>query len=158
MEGYNNDVVKGLFTNLTAAQSAAILSCFVFDERSNEMPKLSETLSGPLRQMQEMARRIAKVSKEAKIELDEDAYVESFKPFMMDVVHEWCNGCSFMQLCKMTDIFEGSIIRCMRRLEELLRQMVQAAKNIGNSELENKFAQAITLIKRDIVFAASLYL
>ena len=46
----------------------------------------------------------------------------------------------------------------MRRLEELLRQMVQAAKNIGNAELENKFAEAIKLLKRDIVFAASLYL
>ena len=28
----------------------------------------------------------------------------------------------------------------MRRLEELLRQMCQAAKAIGNTELENKFA------------------
>ena len=35
----------------------------------------------------------------------------------------------------------GSIIRCMRRLEELLREMCQASKNIGNTELENKFAE-----------------
>ena len=47
------------------------------------------------------------MSKDAKVELEEDAYVERFKPFMMDVVHEWCNGASFSQLCKMTDIFEG---------------------------------------------------
>ena len=46
----------------------------------------------------------------------------------------------------------------MRLLEELLRQMVQASKNIGNTELENKFSEAIKLLKRDIVFAASLYL
>ena len=46
----------------------------------------------------------------------------------------------------------------MRRLEELLRQMIQAAKNIGNTELENKFSESIKLLKRDIVFAASLYL
>ena len=98
------------------------------------------------------------MSKDAKLDIDEDAYVEKFKPFMMDVVFEWCKGASFMQLCKMTDIFEGSIIRSMRRLEELLRQMVQAAKNIGNTELENKFAEAIKLLKRDIAFAASLYL
>jgi ATP-dependent RNA helicase DOB1 len=52
----------------------------------------------------------------------------------------------------------GSIIRCMRRLEELLRQLCAAAKSIGNSELENKFAEGINKIKRDIVFAASLYL
>jgi len=46
----------------------------------------------------------------------------------------------------------------MRRLEEVLRQLCQAAKNIGNSDLENKFDEGIKLMKRDIVFAASLYL
>lgn len=58
----------------------------------------------------------------------------------------------------MTDVFEGSIIRSMRRLEELLKQLVNAAKAIGNTELEAKFAEGITKLKRDIVFAASLYL
>ena len=52
----------------------------------------------------------------------------------------------------------GSVIRCMRRLDELARQMSQAAKAIGNTELENKFSEGIRKIKRDIVFAASLYL
>ena len=58
----------------------------------------------------------------------------------------------------MTSVFEGSIIRCMRRLEELLREMAQAAKTIGNEELEQKFNDGTLKIKRDIVFAASLYL
>jgi len=149
---------NGLFNNLNPPQVAAILSCFVCGEKSSEMPKLTDALSGPLRTMQDMARKIAKVSKEAKIELEEDEYVERFKPFMMDIVHEWTKGASFREIIKMTDMFEGSIIRSMRLLEELLRQMVQASKNIGNTELENKFAEAIKLLKRDIVFAASLYL
>ena len=51
--------------------------------------------------MQDMARRIAKVSREAKLEIEEDSYVEKFKPFMMDIVHEWCNGASFLSICKM---------------------------------------------------------
>lgn len=42
-------VFNGLFNNLTPAQAASILSCFVCDEKSNEMPKLTEELSGPLR-------------------------------------------------------------------------------------------------------------
>uniref|UniRef100_A0A8B9G1P6 RNA helicase n=1 Tax=Amazona collaria TaxID=241587 RepID=A0A8B9G1P6_9PSIT len=125
---------------------------------SSEMPKLTEQLAGPLRQMQECAKRIAKVSAEAKLEIDEENYLNSFRPNLMDVVHTWANGANFAHICKMTDVFEGSIIRCMRRLEELLRQMCQAAKAIGNTELENKFAEGITKIKRDIVFAASLYL
>ncbi|XP_032241598.2 exosome RNA helicase MTR4 [Nematostella vectensis] len=151
-------IFNGVFNELTTEQSVALLSCFICEERSDEMPKLREELAGPLRQMQESARRIAKVSQEAKMELDVEEYVEKFRPHIMDVVFAWANGSSFSQICKMTDIFEGSVIRCMRRLEELLRQMCQAAKAIGNTELENKFAEGIVKIKRDIVFAASLYL
>lgn len=172
-------IFNGIFGNLTPSQACSLLSCFVCDEKSNDTPKLSEELSGPLRQMQvssiilsknflhyktnifcfkDLARRIAKVSTEARLPLEEDTYVEKFKPFLMDIVFSWCNGCSFSELCKMTEIFEGSIIRCMRRLEELLRQMVQASKTIGNTALEDKFNEAIKLIKRDIVFASSLYL
>lgn len=111
---------NGLFNELTSAQCASILSCFVFDEKSQEMPKLSEALSGPLRNMQGMARRIAQVSKECRLDVKEDAYVEGFKPFMMDVVHEWCQGCSFSQLCKMTDIFEGERTKIICLLVHLL--------------------------------------
>jgi ATP-dependent RNA helicase DOB1 len=35
-------------------------------------------------------------------------------------------------------VFEGSVIRVFRRLQELLRQMVQASKAIGNDELADK--------------------
>lgn len=151
-------IFNGIFNDLTTAQSVSLLSTFVCDEKSSETPASTEELSGPLRSMQELARRIAKISNECKLDLDEETYVEKFKPFMMDVVLAWCKGASFLSVCKMTDIFEGSIIRCMRRLEELLRQMCQAAKTIGNTELENKFSEGVRLLKRDIVFAASLYL
>ncbi|XP_050304302.1 exosome RNA helicase MTR4 [Anthonomus grandis grandis] len=149
---------NGLFGSLTPQQACALLSCFVFDERSNESPKVCDELTGPLRQMQDLARRIAKVSNEARLPIDEDKYVEQFKPFLMEVVFSWANGASFADLCQMTEVFEGSIVRCMRRLEELLRQMVQASKTIGNIELEDKFNHAIKIIKRDIVFSSSLYL
>jgi len=44
-------VFNGLFNALDVTQTAALLSCFVCDEKSNEMPKLSEALSGPLKQV-----------------------------------------------------------------------------------------------------------
>lgn len=46
----------------------------------------------------------------------------------------------------------------MRRCEELLRQMVNASKAIGNTDLEKRFETARLKMKRDIVFTASLYL
>ena len=36
--------------------------------------------------------------------------------------------------------------------------MCNAAKVMGNTQLEVKFSRGIELIKRDIVFAASLYI
>ena len=57
----------------------------------------------------------------------------------------------------MCGLFEGSIIRAIRRLGELLDEMQSAAKAIGNDELYLKFSQGQKLIQRDIVYAASLY-
>ena len=61
-------------------------------------------------------------------------------------------------LSKMTDVYEGSLIRLFRRLEELLRQIAQAAKVMGSEELEQKFETALGKVRRDIVAAQSLYL
>ncbi|KAJ2878220.1 ATP-dependent RNA helicase mtr4, partial [Coemansia aciculifera] len=124
----------------------------------DEPPKLQEDLAVPLRVMQESARQIAQISNECKLRVVEEEYVASFRPELMDVVNAWCRGAKFSQICRMTEVFEGSLIRAFRRLEELLRQMCMAAKAIGNVDLENKFADGITKIKRDIIFAASLYL
>lgn len=59
---------------------------------------------------------------------------------------------------KMTDVYEGSLIRVFRRLEECLRQMAQAAKVMGSEDLESKFEEALGKVRRDIVAAQSLYL
>ncbi|KAK6428158.1 ATP-dependent RNA helicase mtr4, partial [Oleoguttula sp. CCFEE 5521] len=77
---------------------------------------------------------------------------------LMEVVFAWSNGASFAAICKMTDVYEGSLIRLFRRLEELLRQVAQAAKVMGSEELEQKFEIALGKVRRDIVAAQSLYL
>ena len=108
--------------------------------------------------LQTVAKKIVVVSKDCNLEIDEQTYIERFKPNLMDVVHAWARGKSFHEICQMTDAFEGSIIRCLKRLEELIRQLIQAARSMGNNELQDKFTEAIKVIKRDIVFASSLYL
>ncbi|KAI8990857.1 rRNA-processing arch domain-containing protein [Mycotypha africana] len=151
-------IFQGVFNDLTVDQAVALLSCFVFDERVEAKTKLGEQLQKPLNQMREMAKRIVKVSNDCKMNLSEEEYLLRFKPELMDVVYAWCQGAKFSQICKMTEVYEGSLIRIFRRLEELLRQMCAAAKSIGNVELENKFSEGINRIHRDIIFAASLYL
>ena len=66
--------------------------------------------------------------------------------------------CPLIFCSKMTDVYEGSLIRLFRRLEELLRQIAQAAKVMGSEELEQKFTASLGLVRRDLVAAQSLYL
>eukprot|EP00657_Telonema_sp_P-1_P007984 TRINITY_DN28437_c0_g1_i1.p1 TRINITY_DN28437_c0_g1~~TRINITY_DN28437_c0_g1_i1.p1 ORF type:complete len:106 (+),score=47.37 TRINITY_DN28437_c0_g1_i1:135-452(+) len=85
---------------------------------------------------------------------------EKILPSLMEVTYKWAEGTSFVDVIKLTTAYEGDIVRMMRRLEEMLRQLAGAAKSpaLGNNELYEKFMEGIALIKRDIVFASSLYL
>lgn len=76
----------------------------------------------------------------------------------MEAVYAWCKGAKFIEVQKLTGSFEGTTIRTLRRLEELIRQIASATKAIGNHELMTKFETAGELLKRDIVFCSSLYL
>lgn len=51
---------------------------------------------------------------------------------------------------------EGSIVRCISRLDETCREVMGAARMVGDTNLYKKMEQAEQDIKRDIVFAASL--
>ena len=107
-------IFNGAFNDLTVEQTVALLSCFVFEEKvchsfyflsyieppfklcesleqSDQQVRLKDELAGPLRIMQETARRISRVSNESKLTVDEEEYVNKFRSELMDVVYQWCN-------------------------------------------------------------------
>ncbi|AEO71200.1 ac0ae4dc-2341-4f7d-9947-49f9f78d3167 [Thermothielavioides terrestris] len=145
------------FNEMAPELCAAVLSVFVFDEKV-EATELREELAKPLREIQAQARVIAKVSAESKLEVNEDEYVQSLKWQLMETVLAWANGRPFSEVCKMANVYEGSLIRVFRRLEELLRQMAEAGRVMGSEELKEKFEASLSRIRRDIVSVNSLYL
>lgn len=44
-------IFNGMFNNMKPEHIVALLSCFVFEEKSKDYPTLPEELSNPLRQM-----------------------------------------------------------------------------------------------------------
>ncbi|KAL8003220.1 putative Helicase superfamily, ATP-binding domain, ATP-dependent RNA helicase Ski2 [Plasmopara halstedii] len=153
-------IFNGQFNDLSVNDTVALLSCLINTEKKkdSDKPPQAESLEIPVRQLRDTAKRIAKVMQEAKMTIDVEEYADVFNTSLVDVVIAWCQGAKFSQICKMSDAYEGTIIRCLRRLEELLRQLTLAAHSIGDVELEKKFDEGRKKLKRDIVFAASLYL
>ena len=160
-------IFSGVLNEMTAQGLASLLSCLVVTEGGNSKDEKGDgacaaaiktvAMRDSVQRMRDLARRIASVVEEAKLPVEVEEYVERFKPDLVDVVHAWCGGAKFVEVCKMCDWYEGSIVRTMHRLEELLRQLMDAAKLVGNDELEARCAEARKLLIRDVVFAASLY-
>ncbi len=157
-----NMVFGGLFNELSVEQTVSILSCLVHrepgDNSSSSAPRIREDMQRPFRNLQAIIREVAKVCVEERILTEDKEYIDSFVPTMIDVTYAWVSGAKFAEVCKLTDIFEGSIIRSLRRLEELLRQLAAASLAIGNQELVHLFQEGAAKIRRGVVFAASLYI
>lgn len=153
-------LLGGDLNGLSPRVAVAVLSCFVVDEgKVDDQPTLEGAVEAGVKAVHAAARRVGEVSVECKIPKDVDKYVEGFSSLAVQVVYDWCGGASFDDICANTTLFEGSIIRCFRRLEELLRQLVAATKSIGNEELEALFTEGAALLKRSgVAFAASLYI
>jgi len=89
---------NGFFNDLTPEQCAACLSCFIFEEKSNESPTLKDELHRPFLEIQKQARVVCKVAQESKLPLNETEYVDSFKHQLMEVVYRWCHGGTFAEI------------------------------------------------------------
>jgi ATP-dependent RNA helicase DOB1 len=153
-------IFSGAFGPLKVDQVAALVSCFIWREKSDSRAKVPHEMQGPYGLLRDAARKIAKAESECQRGVDVDEYVDSFKPDLMSIVIEWCHGATFAHISALAGdkTHGGSLVRAIRRLEELLRQVSAALKLVGDAELAKKFDTAIEKIKRDIIFAASLFL
>lgn len=149
---------SGIFKDAKVEELVSLLSCFVWRERLPDAAKPREELDLLFIQLQDTARRVAEVQLDCKVEIDVESFVQSFRPDIMEAVYAWAKGSKFYEVMEIARVFEGSLIRAIRRMEEVLQQLIVAAKSIGETQLEAKLEEAVSKIKRDIVFAASLYL
>ncbi|KAI0334446.1 antiviral helicase [Cubamyces sp. BRFM 1775] len=132
----------------------ALLSCFVFQEKTDVEPVIPPKLQEGLEAIMALSERVERVQERHKVPGEE---FRALKPGLVEVVYEWAKGMPFEQITELTDVAEGTIVRVITRLDETCREVRDAARVIGDAELFKKMEEAQIKIKRDIVFAASLY-
>ncbi|EIW64030.1 antiviral helicase [Trametes versicolor FP-101664 SS1] len=132
----------------------ALLSCFIFQEKTDVEPVVPPKLQEGLAAINALAERVERAQERHKVPGEE---FRALKAGLVEVVYEWAKGMPFEQITELTDVAEGTIVRCITRLDETCREVRDAARVIGDAELFKKMEEAQIKIKRDIVFAASLY-
>ncbi|KAF4682875.1 Superkiller viralicidic activity 2-like [Perkinsus olseni] len=154
-------VFNNVFEGMSAEHIAALCSCLILDEKSEDATTPDNAdLAKALDKMKVIAQDVATVMAECKVAgVDTSTYVEDhIRPQLVPAVVAWMEGKPFKDIMQTCEMYEGSVVRVMRRLEELLRELGMAAKLIGHKELEEKMVEGRTKLRRGIVFSASLYL
>jgi len=151
-------VFQNVFADMEANHIIALCSCLVFDEKSEDPTTNNMELVKACDIIKGIARNVGEIMIENKIPLDIEEYVGKVKPQLMEVILAWLEGKRFYEIMNQCNLYEGSVVRVIRRLEELVRELATAAKTIGNQELEKKLNEGRGRLKRGIIFAASLYL
>ena len=95
---------------------------------------------------------------ECGLVLDQEAYVQGFTTNLMVPFQAWAGGASFKDITENSMIYEGTLIRCARRLMELMNQVIYAAQKVGEKDMEEQVTAALKSMQRGIMFCGSLYL
>ncbi|WIA30222.1 hypothetical protein OEZ86_000313 [Tetradesmus obliquus] len=149
---------RGLLSGLSPEEAVALMSALVFQEKSDVEPELPPALASARGQLVGLAGELARLQAAAGLPIAEEEYLrEVLHPGLMQVVYEWARGTPFSAITPLTDVMEGSIVRAVVRLDQCCRELMDAARVMGDTGLFSLMEAASGKIRRDIVFAASLY-
>ncbi|KAL3418917.1 ATP-dependent RNA helicase [Phlyctema vagabunda] len=143
------------------AEIVALLSAFVFQEKTDTVPNLTGNLENGMKTIIEISEKVNERQTFHQVILssdDSNDFVSRPRFGLMEVVYEWARGMSFKNITDLTDVLEGTIVRVITRLDETCREVKNAARIIGDPELFTKMQTCQEMIKRDITAVASLYM
>ncbi|KAI8918464.1 NUC185 domain-containing protein [Powellomyces hirtus] len=150
-------ILENVLADYEPAELVALLSCFVFQEKTQNEPALTPRLEKGVKAIIDIAERVGDVQRSCGLDVRREDALANVKFGLVEVVYEWAKGLPFKHITDLTDVLEGSIVRTIVRLEETCREVQGTARLIGDAGLFKKMEAARESIKRDIVFAASLY-
>ena len=140
------------------AEAVAVLSALVLQEKRASAPSLTPTLETACDAALALALKVGAVQEAAGVPIATEDYVQNALRFgLVEVVHAWAQGAPFADICALTDVAEGTIVRAITRLDETCRELRAAARLCGDAALFAQMEAASAAIKRDLVFATSLY-
>ncbi|EOD49113.1 Helicase [Neofusicoccum parvum] len=154
-------ILENVLADYEPEEIAALLSAFVFQEKTDVTPTLTPRLEQGQAKIVEISEKVNHIQTLHQVILsadDSNDFVSRPRFGMVEVVYEWARGMSFNRITDLTDVMEGTIVRVITRLDETCREVKNAARIIGDPTLYTKMQTCQELIKRDICNAASLYL
>lgn len=154
-------ILENVFADFDPEEVVALLSAFVFQEKTDVEPTLTSKLEKGRDSIVAISEKVNNHQILHQVILssdDSNDFVSKPRFGMVEVVYEWARGMSFNRITDLTDVLEGTIVRVITRLDETCREVKNASRIIGDPALFTKMQSAQEMIKRDITAVASLYM
>ncbi|KAF4731164.1 hypothetical protein FOZ62_031441, partial [Perkinsus olseni] len=162
----------------------ALVCCFACDSGVSQMShEAAEALLPPetvklLEQAMETHGKVAEILTKERVETDWTEFDKQLCLGIAPLAYAWAKGVPFAELMTAEPIQskedeevyyslwkpgdkplqEGAVVRSIQRCDELFRRLGKAAGVMGSTEVVEKVEKCREAIRRDIVFALSLYL
>ncbi|KAL9125325.1 MAG: hypothetical protein Q9217_005457 [Psora testacea] len=154
-------ILENVLADFEPAEIVALLSAFVFQEKTEAEPTLTAHLEKGKETIIAISEKVNYYQIQHQVILSSDDandFISRPRFGLVEVVYEWARGMSFNRIIDLIDVLEGTIVRVITRLDETCREVKNAARILGDPELFTKMQTAQELIKRDITAVASLYM
>ena len=144
-------IFQNVLSDLSEAEVVGLLSALIFQERVDPatLAPMAPGLSAACDRLEEITMAMATAQIDEGIAIEPAEYMQELLHFgLCSVAFEWASGLQFVDVCQMTEVMEGSIVRCITRLDEMCRMVRNGALVVGDTALYEKMERASAAIKR----------
>lgn len=151
-----------VFTNISPAILCGLLGSLLAERVSDSQkkPKLPNDLSDALGSLVTVVDDLLLASTEEGVELEHGC--DSTDKMVGDsgaaIAHAWAQGKDLQSVIDIDkSVFEGSIVRMLKRSVTLVEQLIEACSGINDSILLARLTKLLDLVNRGMVKCTSLY-
>jgi ATP-dependent RNA helicase HelY len=145
-------ISEDLLTGLSPVDLAALVSCFIYEDRNRDDAGSAHHPSADIKQrflgIQKISRRLIKA---------ETAYGlqnhRSPDPGFIAATHDWAKGNSLLDILESDEVTAGDFVRTMKQLIDVLRQLAMIFTNEADRDSATKASE---LLFRGVVASSSL--
>jgi antiviral helicase SKI2 len=155
---------SGMLNKLTNEECVALFSVLVSNVKAGPkcqpcVETLSENFNEALLFLDATCDRLIEIESQYSV-VDTDCDKDKrLNYYFYELIHAWATKTPFLEVVKASPgLDEGTIVRMVNCVERMTQHIKAAARVMGDSKLSQRMEECSVLIKRDIIFAPSLYL
>eukprot|EP01132_Coremiostelium_polycephalum_P004188 gene4188-5243_t len=139
-------IFENAFLTLEPAEIVAVLSTLIFQDKDASEPSLTPRLIEAKENLLRLSEKLYEVESRNGLDVNLEDTQKRLNFGLMEVTYEWARGMPFSDICMLTNVLEGTIVRAITRIGETCQEVRNCARIIGDTKLYQKMDEVESLL------------